>query len=212
MDFHKPKEKQLYSSRTIDPYIKLIKARYQVVDVDEVLRYADIDPWEAADQSHWLTQEQINRFYRRAVELTGNEVLAYEAGRFGVSPETFGFVRTYALSFINPHTMFEKVGDVVHQLVRSSAYSSRKISETGVEILVKPLPGIQEEPFQCENRMGVFEAGIENFNYKLEAIEHPECMFKGGGTCRYVVRWGITKAARIRRTRNISMAVLPLLN
>ena len=212
MDFNKPKEKSIYSSRTIDPYIKLIKDRYQLVDIDEILRYADIDPWEAADQSHWFTQEQINRFYKRAVELTGNKELANEAGRYGVSPETFGFVRTYALSFINPHMMFEKIGDVVHQLSRSSTYSSRKINETGVEILVKPLEGIQEEPFQCENRMGVFEAGIKNFNYKLEAIEHPECMFNGGKVCRYVVRWGVTRAAQIRRTRNISMMVLPLLN
>ena len=212
MDRDKAKEKLIYSSRTIDPYIKLIKARYKLVDVDEVLRYADIEPWEAADQSHWFSQSQINRFYKRAVELTGNKALAKEAGKYGVSPETFGFVRTYALSFINPHTMFEKIGDVVHQLVRSSSYTSQKISETGVEIVVKPQPGIQEEPFQCENRMGVFEAGIENFNYKLEAIEHPECMFKGGKVCRYVVRWGITKAARIRRARNVSMLLLSTLN
>jgi len=212
MDFNKPKEKPIYSSRLIDPYIKLIKARYKLVDIDEILRYADIDPWEAADQSHWFTQEQINRFYKRAVELTGNTELANEAGRYVVSPETFGFVRTYALSFINPHTMFEKVGDVVHQLSRSSIYSSRKISETGVEIVVKLLPGIQEEPFQCENRIGLFEAGIRNFNYKIEAIEHPECMFKGGKACRYMLRWKLTQAARIRRARNVSMLALPLLN
>jgi len=212
MDSSKAKEKRIYSSRLIDPYIKLIMARYKHVDIDEVLRYADIEPWEAADQSHWFTQSQVNRFTRRAVELTGNKELAREAGRYGVSPETFGFVRTYALSFINPHTMFEKIGDVVHQLLRSSTYSSRKISETGVEILVKPLAGIREESFQCENRMGVFEAGIENFNYKLEAMEHPECMFKGDKVCRYVVRWKVTNAARLRRIRNVSMTVLPLLN
>ena len=73
MDSNKPNEKSIYSSRTIDPYIKLIKDRYHLVDIDEILRYADIDPWEAADQSHWFTQEQINRFVKRAVELTGNK-------------------------------------------------------------------------------------------------------------------------------------------
>ena len=81
MDRDKAKEKLIYSSRTIDPYIKLIKARYKLVDVDEVLRYADIEPWEAADQSHWFSQSQINRFYKRAVELTGNKALAKEAGK-----------------------------------------------------------------------------------------------------------------------------------
>jgi HD-GYP domain-containing protein (c-di-GMP phosphodiesterase class II) len=37
-------------------------------------------------------------------------------------------------------------------------------------------------------------------------------MFKGGKVCRYLVRWGITKAARIRRARNVSMLLLPTLN
>jgi len=212
MTFDQAKEKLIYSSRLIEPYIKLIRDRYQFVDIDEILSYAEIEPWEAADQSHWFNQEQINRFYNRAVELTGNRDLAHEAGKYVISPETFGFVRTYAMSFINPHTMFEKIGDVVHQLSRSSVYTSRKISDTGVEVSVKPLPGIQEEPFQCENRMGVFEATIANFNYIPEAIEHPECMFKGGKICRYVLRWRLTKSARIKRARNVSMLSLPLLN
>ena len=212
MNRDKTDEKLIYSSRLIDPYIKLIKSRYRAVNIDEILRYADIDPWEAADQSHWFTQDQINRFYKRAVELTGNRELANEAGRYVASPETFGFVRTYALSFINPHTMFEKIGDVVRQLSRSSIYTSRRVSDTGVEILVEPQPGVREEPFQCQNRLGVFEAGITNFNYKLEAIEHPECMFKGAKVCRYLVRWKLTKSARMKRVRNLSLLALPILN
>jgi len=60
--------------------------------------------------------------------------------------------------------------------------------------------------------MGVFEATIANFNYIPEAIEHPECMFKGGKICRYVLRWRLTKSARIKRARNVSMLSLPLLN
>mgnify|MGYP001823360159 FL=1 len=79
-------EKLIYSSRLIDPYIKLIKARYKDVDIDEILSYADIEPWEAADQSHWFSQDQINRFYKRAAELTGNRELARDAGRSGGSP------------------------------------------------------------------------------------------------------------------------------
>jgi len=205
-------EKQIYNSRTIDPYLKLFKARYPGVDVEHLLRYANIELWEVADQSHWFTQTQINRFYERAVQLTGNEQLAEEAGRFVVSPETFGFMRAYALSFIDPHTMFERIGDVSSQLTRSSTYSSRKIDNNKVEINVTLNEGIKEEPFQCENRLGLMAAAIENFNYKLSSIDHPECIFKGGDACRYVIRWEVTKAYRIRRLRNISAAVLPLMN
>ncbi len=206
------KEKVIYSSRTIDPYLKLIKVRYPFVDIEGLLNYAGIETWEAADQSHWFSQTQINLFYERAAELTHNPDLAHEAGLYCVSPDAFGFVRTYALSFINPHTMFYKIGDVIRQLTRSSVYASRKISDTGVEITVTPMEGIKEESFQCRNRMGVFEAGIENFNYKLESIDHPECLFRGDEVCRYVVRWKITKSAKLKRLRNISVVALPFLN
>ncbi len=212
MPYTENKEKAIYSSRTIDPYIKLIKSRYPTVDIEELLSYAGIETWEAADQSHWFTQTQINLFYERAAELTHNPDLAHEAGLYCVSPDAFGFVRTYALSFINPHTMFYKIGDVIRQLTRSSEYVSRKISDTGVEITVTPVEGIKEESFQCRNRMGVFEAGIENFNYKLETIDHPECLFRGDKVCRYVVRWKITKYAKLKRLRNISAVTLPFLN
>lgn len=204
--------KQIYNSRTIEPYLKLFKARYPGVDIDYLLRYANIERWEVADQSHWFTQEQINRFYERAVQLTGNKQLANEAGRYVVSPETFGFMRAYALSFINPHTMFEKIGDVSSQLTHSANYASRKVDENTVEIAVTLNEGVQEELFQCENRLGLLEAAIQNFNYKLSSISHPECLFKGDSTCRYVISWESTRANRIKRLRNISGAALPLAN
>ncbi len=40
--------KELYNSFLIDPYIQLINKRYPHVDINEVLSYAEIMPWEAA--------------------------------------------------------------------------------------------------------------------------------------------------------------------
>lgn len=204
--------KELYNSFLIDPYIRLIKKRYPHVDVEEVLAYAGIMPWEAADESHWLTQEQINLFTRRATEMTGNKHLAKEAGQYVFNLESTGFMRSYVLSFTNPHTMFEKIGEVTKQLVRSSTYTSRKLNDTSVEIIVNPFHGSAEEPFQCENRKGLFEATVKAFHYDLVSIDHPECMFEGEHHCRYVVKWNISKTALMKRWRNISIILLPLLN
>ena len=207
-----PQGKELYNSFLIDPYIRLITKRYSHLDVNEVLAYAGIMPWEAADESHWLTQEQINQFTKRAIELTGNPHLAKEAGQYVFNSESTGFMRPYVLSFTNPHSMFAKIGEVTKQLVRSSTYTSRKLSDSSVEIIVVPQHGCQEELFQCENRLGLFEATIKAFHYNLITIEQPECVFNGGPHCRYIVKWNIPKAALMRRWRNISLVLLPFLN
>ncbi len=204
--------KELYNSFLIDPYIRLITKRYSHLDVNEVLAYAEIMPWEAADESHWLTQKQISRFTKRAVELTGNPHLAREAGQYVFNSESTGFMRPYVLSFTNPHTMFAKIGEVTKQLVRSSTYTSRKLNDSSVEIIVTPQHGCKEESFQCENRLGLFEATIKAFHYDLITIEQPECIFNGGPHCRYIVKWNISKTALMRRLRNISLVLLPVLN
>lgn len=203
---------ELYNSHLIDPYIRLISKRYPCVDINEIFSYAGIMPWEAADLSHWLTQKQFNLFTKRAAELTGNPELSREAGQYVVNPESFGFMRSYILSFTNPHSMFAKIGDITKQLVRSSTYTSCKLSDTSVEITVTTNFGTREELFQCQNRLGLFESAVRMFNYDLIDVEHPECIYHGAERCRYIVKWDVTSAARLLRWRNISALTLPAFN
>lgn len=182
-------EQPIYSTRVLDPFLKLMARRYPHVNVGEILSYAQIMPWEMADHSHWLTQEQVNLFYEKAVEQTGNQALAREAGQFGINPGTFGSLRSYMLSFMTPLSVFMRIGDVIALLSRSSVYTSRQIAANAVEIIVVPNEGIKEEPFQCENRIGVFEAVMRGYHYRQKGIDHSECLFQGGDCCRYIIHW-----------------------
>jgi HD-GYP domain-containing protein (c-di-GMP phosphodiesterase class II) len=199
---------ELYNSFLIDPYIRLITKRYPFVDINAILSYAGIMPWEAADESHWLSQEHINRFVQRSVELTGNPHLAREAGQYVFNLESNAFIRSYVLSFTNPHTVFSKIGEVTKQLVRSSIYTAKKLNETSTEIVVSPQYGSKEEPFQCENRLGLFEAAVNAFNYHIISVEHPECIFHGGHHCRYIIKWKISTVALMKRWRNVTTILL----
>jgi len=87
------KEKPLYNSRIIDSYIKLIKSRYPHIDVGDLLRSANMKAYEVADQNHWFTQNQINRFHEVLQNLTGNLKIAREAGRYATSPDATGVMR-----------------------------------------------------------------------------------------------------------------------
>ena len=179
----------LYNSRIIDTYIKLLEYKYPWVNVSEILRHAGMTSYEIADQGHWFTQRQINRFHEKLSELTQNEHISREAGRYSASPDALGAMRQYVLGMVGPEKVFDIVGKTASNFTKSCKHSSRRIGPNKYEIEVSPFSGVSEEPFQCENRIGFFESVTLAFSNKLPRIEHPECIFKGGRTCRYQISW-----------------------
>jgi len=192
----------LYNSRIIDTYIKLIKRKYSYVNVGELLSYAKIEPYQVEDEGHWFIQEQVDLFYERLVKLTGNKNIAREAGRYATSPDAIGVMRPYILGLLGPARVYEMVGKIASNFTKSAIYESKKTGTNKIEISVIPADGVNEKPFQCENRMGYWEAVTTIFNYKLPRIEHPECLFKGGEVCRYIVSWRESHADFWKRVRN----------
>ncbi len=193
----------LYNSRIIDTYLKLIDRRYPGADVYTLLNEAGMTLSEVGDEGHWFTQDQVNRFYACLERLTQNPQIAREAGRFAVSANALGMFRQYLLSFFGPADMFKRIGHLCSKLTRSATYTSRPLSNSSVEVVVTPLPGCYEEPFQCENRLGFFEAGVMLFNYNIPGISHPECLFRGDPVCRYEVSWERPRSVRWRIGRNL---------
>lgn len=198
----------LYNSRIIDTFIKLIKSRYSDVNVCELLNHAGMKPYEVADQGHWFTQEQVELFYERLVNLTRNEDIAREAGRYAASSESMGVMRQYFLGLVDPATAYKMLGEAANHFTRSSTYESSKIAPNKFEIVVTQREGIREKKFQCENRMGFFEAVATIFNARPPHIEHSECMFNGGKTCRYIITFGISSYNYLIRIRNYSALFL----
>ena len=159
-----------------------------------LLMSADMKPYEVADQGHWFTQDQVDLFYEKVVQVTGNEHIAREAGSYAASPDAIGVMRQYVLGFVGPANAFEIISKVTSNFTRSSTYESRKISANSVEIIVTPHEGVTEKPFQCENRIGFFEAVVMVYGHKTPRIEHTECIFKGAKSCRYIIAWESSRA------------------
>ena len=76
------KDIPLYNSRIVDNYIKLLNYKYPWVNANEILRYAGMTSYEVADQGHWFTQRQIDRFHQRLSQQTKNDNISREAGRY----------------------------------------------------------------------------------------------------------------------------------
>ncbi len=71
-----------------------------------------------------------------------------------------------------------------------------------MEIIAIPKPGVTEEPYQCENRIGIFESIATFSTDKFAHIDHTSCVHKGDGSCRYVVTWAKTPKMFYKRLRN----------
>ena len=191
MDYN-DKNKLLYNSKVIRNYVDLIKLKYHaIVNVEELLKYADIEPIQVGDDGVWFSQSQINRFYEKLVALTGNQDIAYDAGKHTVSPQAIGMLKQFFLAFGTPEKAFERIANAAKQLTRSADYSSEKVGQNKVKVIVKLKEGIKEEDFQCRNRMGYFVGVFKLFGFDNQPdIKHDTCMFKNGGDiCEYFITW-----------------------
>ncbi len=203
----------LYSSRITAVYINMIKNNYSYINIRELLSYAGMEMYQVLDEAHWFNQHQVDSFNEKLVKLSGNKNIAREAGRYSASPEApgLGAMRQYLLSMFSPSKTYELIGKFAPNFTRASQYKWKKLSATSCEITVDNIQGVKEKPYQCENRMGFFEAATAIFNYRIPVIEHEECLHKGGKCCRYVISWQESPAALWRKRRNYATAALAAL-
>lgn len=158
--------------------------------------------YEAADEGHWFTQRQVNLFHEKLSHVTNNENIAREAGRLSASPESIGAMRQYILGMVTPAQAYSLAGKAAEKFTRSTNYETNKLSSNSIKINVIPRDGVQEQPFQCESRIGFFEAISIGFTNKLPQIEHPECVFRGGRSCCYIVSWDKNFSEIWKKVRN----------
>ncbi len=205
-------DKLLYNSRITNTYLKLIRQRYPHVNIPELLEFAEMEPYQVADEGHWFTQRQVNRFQEKLIDLTGNKDIAKDAGANTASPEGMGAISRYMLGLASPTRAYAMIGKYSSKFTRSSRYESRKLGHTKTELTVIPYEGVEEALFQCKNRLGLLEGIARMFNYKLPRIEHPECMFKNGKVCRYVISWQESPFRTWQKIRNVAVFALAFLS
>ena len=203
--------RRLYNSRIIDNYIRLIDRKYPQIRVPGLLEYAGMTAHEVADEGHWFTQDQIDRFHEKLSFLTSNASIAREAGRYAASPDAMGTMKLLILGAVGPGRAYELIGRGASRLTRSSTLASRSLSSNQVEVTTTFEENVEEKPYQCENRIGFLEAISLLFARGTPEVEHPECIFRGGQTCRYIISWSASKADLFKRARNYAAVfLLPL--
>ena len=189
----------IYNSRLIKNYLEYLESHHPDTSLDALLSAAGIGRAEVEDPGHWLNQEQINRFHDALRQTVRDPQLALEVGRFAQASRTAGMLTRYVLGFMTPMMAYRGVAKVASEWTRATDYKARPISETEVGLTVTPRPGVQEQPFQCDNRIGMLEALAKLFTGQYAQVEHPVCMHRGGASCDYRVSWHPLASSRWKR-------------
>ena len=197
----------LYNSRVIKIYVEYATKFHPDVDIDSVLKYAEMEKYELEDPAHWFTQDQIERFHEILVEKTGNSNISRVVGRYAASSQVPGTLKQYAMGFMTPSAAYWVVEKFGSRLTRAYTWKTKKLGASKVEVSVTPKPGVFEKPHQCENRMGFLEALSKLFTNEFAKIEHPSCIHKGAKVGRYIISWEKTPSLIWKMARNYSLLI-----
>ncbi len=192
----------LYNSRLMKFYLEYTSKYHPDVSIDSILDEAGITWYEVEDPAHWFNQEQIDRFHETLVKKTGNANIARDAGRDSSTSAAGGAVKQYALGLMNLTAIYLLMEKLYPFMSRGAKIKVQKLGSNRVEITAIPMPGVKEKPYQCANRMGIFEATAKFYGDKLAHIEHPSCFHRGDECCRYIISWQKMPYMLWKRIRN----------
>ncbi len=199
----------LYNSRVYRIYLEYLKHNYPDININYILEYAGMTKEEIADQAHWFTQLQADRFQEISAKMTGNPNIAREAARFGFeTKEAIGVVRHYLLGLLDLSSMYFLISKVYAVFSRAVNIKAKKIGPNKVEIICTPIPGIKEKSYQCESRIGFFETVAKLFTTRFADIDHISCFHKGDECCRYIISWEKSALLIWKKIQNYSALVL----
>ena len=197
----------LYNSKITKTYLEYIKKSYPDLDLDAVLEYAEMTKYEVEDPAHWFSQHQEDRFQQALVKQTDDPNIAREAGRYTTSHEGMGPAKQHILGFIKPTSVYLLMEKLYPILSRGATIKAKKLGPNKVEIVSTPKRGVNEKPYQCENRIGIFESLAELFTNKFANVQHPLCFHVGDKSCHYIITWEKTASIIWKRIRNYSLLI-----
>ena len=186
----------LYNSMIIQNYLEYLRNDYPDLNIEDLLNKAGITFQEIEDRGHWLTQAQVNRFQQFIDEATNNPNVARDAGRSVASPKSSSIFRQIIGSFLSPAIAYWAAEKMASSLSHHLSLQSKSLAHNKIEIVTKVKPDAKEELFQCENRIGMFEAIAKFHTDKYAHVEHPECIHRGDRYCRYIISWQLSRSLK----------------
>jgi PAS domain S-box-containing protein len=189
----------LYKSGIVGNYIHYLETRVGA-DTDELLRCSGLTRFEINDEGYFLTQAQINRFHRCMDEKVADPEISYKVGQYALDAKSTGPLKQYGLQFITPGAIYKAVDRIYPKWARGHLCTTAITAKGRAEMTVAVRPGVREERFQCQNRLGILESIGKIQTGQPSRVTHPACMHRGDDACRYLISWREKPSAICKRT------------
>jgi PAS domain S-box-containing protein len=192
----------LYHIRIIKTYLEYLEKYYPELDIDAIISYAGLTRSEIDDDGYWFTQEQADRFHEIVDQQTGHINIARKSGQYSAISASLGLFRQYIFGLMKPSMAYELLGKIGSKLSRGTSITIKKIGSNKVEAVCELNPGVDEKPYQCQNRIGTMEAVTVSLTGEYAKVDHPECIHEGASCCRYIISWHEPLSTIIKRIRS----------
>ena len=200
----------LYNSRIIKTNLEYLISIRPQADIDAILKASGINRLQVEDPAHWFSQRQVDAFHDQAIDATLQSDFSYNAGLHYADSLSLGPMKQYTIGLLNIGMVFKALNRVYPLLSRACVITAKTLAPNRMEVTAKPVTGVNEKAYQCQNRLGVFKAVGKFFHDEFNTVEHPECRHKGADVCRYIVSWTNPPHQRLKRFRNLSIPVAVL--
>ena len=200
-------DRPAYSSRLFKVWLEYLGKFHPQVAIDPILQNAGMTRFEVEDPGHWFNQRQVDRFYALVRQETADPQVAREAGRYLALSDTIGPARQLTLGLLNLKSVYTLMTSLSAIITRSAEVSTRSLGPNAVEIINTIRTGFTEKPYQCENRLGIYESIGKLFSDHYAEVKHSECLHHGGACCRYQVSWQPSPWTAWKRWRNWALVL-----
>ncbi len=189
----------LYNSGILGNYIHYLNAHHSDLDTDALLRCSGLTPFDLNDEAHFLSQAQVNHFHACLDDLLSDPQISYKVGQHALVTKSAGTIRRYGLQFITPETMYKAVDRLYPKWSKGHRCNTEIVGKGRADVTVSTLPDVNEQPFQCDNRLGILESIGKLATGHPARVDHQVCMHRGGGVCRYQIFWQCSPSAAWKR-------------
>jgi len=193
---------RLYNIRIFRTNIEYLEKYYPEINIDDVLAFAGVTRSEIDDDGYWCTQEQVDLYHKKIVHLTKNSNITRETGRFILSSRAYSTLRQFIFGFISPAMAYSLLPKIHAKVSKGATIKVNNLGPSKVEVIAKPAPNVSEKPYQCQNRLGQFEAVSAILAGNYASVEHPRCFHQGDDECQYIISWVEPTFLKVRRWRN----------
>jgi hypothetical protein len=180
--------------------VHYLESHHGDVDIGELLRCSGLTRFDINDKGHYLTQAQVNRFHRCLDDTLDDPQISYKVGQHALQMKSTGTIKQYGLQFLTPAAMYKAVDHLYPKWSRGHVSKTTITGKGRAEVTVSLRPGVREEPFQCQNRQGIFEAIGKILTGQPAQVTHPVCLHRGDDACRYRITWRERPSAVWKRT------------